>query len=153
MRRALFFALCLGCANSPPPEPATPSALNEPSPAPRVVSFGGRYALSSASGVAPECGGKLYLAAKHIEVNQESASVFADVVNRTYSARFEGETMIADGNFEVEGTCPGTKIYEKWTLTRDTTGALRGELESHWQLPPYCQRACEVKFPITATPD
>jgi hypothetical protein len=145
----------LGCANSPPPEPTTSvAAINEPAatPAPRAPTFGGTYALSSSSGVAKECGGQLMLAAKHIEVNQGTGAVYADVVNRTYKARFDGATMIADGTFDVAGTCPGTKVYEKWTLTRDETGTLRGELESHWQLPPYCQRACEVRFPITATP-
>jgi hypothetical protein len=142
----LLVVTLIGCATAPATK-SVPVASSAETP-----SFAGSYTLSTAEGFVKECGGQsLHLAAKHLRVSGEKA--FADVVDRTYSARFEGDTMTADGDFDVEGICPGTKVYEKWTLTREASGALRGELESHWSIPPDCQRACEVRFPITATPD
>lgn len=144
----LFVVALIGCAAAPAATPMPPSSSTEAA----SPSFAGSYALSTSKGIVKECGGQsLVLAARHLRVSGEKA--FADVVDRTYSARFEGNTMIADGDFDVGGICPGTKVYEKWTLARETSGALRGELESHWSLPPDCQRACEVRFPITATPE
>lgn len=152
MRIALVaLSLAAGCATSPPPNVAPPSEAESSTTAPRPATFGGSYVLSSSSGTDKACGGQLVLAAKHILVDQDAKTVYADVVNRTYDARFESSTLIAEGRFDVAGTCPGTKIYEKWTLSRDPAGRLVGELESHWSLPPYCQRACEVRFPIVAT--
>ena len=75
-----------------------------------------------------------------------------EIVDRTYTARIEGTTLVADGKFAASGVCPGTKVYEKWTLQPGAAGTLVGNLESHWSFPPDCQRACIVTFPITASP-
>ena len=154
MKRAYLFAtaLVVSCARRPAPEPIDPtaeSALETPASSDPLGSFAGHYALQPSS--APnECGDKVYLAAKHIDVTPPS--VHADVVDRTYSARIEGTALVADGKFAVSGICPGTTVYEKWTLEHGAAGTLVGNLESHWSFPPDCQRACIVTFPITATP-
>jgi hypothetical protein len=145
----------VGCPNErrrepevvPPSAEETPPVSNDGT----LASFAGSYTLGSASAPS-ECGGKLILAAKHIRVIPESTSLEADVVDRVYVARVVDGRLVAEGKFTVSGTCPSTLVYEKWTLGRDAGGGLIGELESHWSLPPECQRPCTVKFPIVASP-
>ena len=142
----MLLVLLSGCARAPlspvapPPEPIEASAP--------VVSASGTYRLEASS--APSaCGGKLVLAAKHLKVDTTAGVVFADVVDRTYSI-VKTEPMVAEGTFEVDGACPGTKVFERWTLSLEANGNLAGTLQSRWTLPPDCQRPCLVEFPITA---
>ncbi len=146
----MLVALLVGCAPAPLPPPApVPGPVGEPAAesAP-AVSASGTYRLE-ASSAPSECGGKLVLAARHIKVDAGAGLVSADVVDRTYSI-VKSDPMVAEGNFEVDGACPGTKVFERWTLAREANGNLAGTLESRWNLPPECQRPCLVKFPITA---
>lgn len=144
----LFVALLLGCARAPLAPMAPPSEPPSAEASTAAGSTSGTYRLE-ASSAPSECGGKLVLAAKHIKVDTSAGVVSADVVDRTY-AIVKTEPMVAEGNFEVDGACPGTKVFERWTLSPEPSGNLGGTLESRWTLPPDCQRPCLVKFPITA---
>jgi hypothetical protein len=72
------------------------------------------------------------------------------VVDRTYSARVEGQQLIAEGHFATRGTCPETVIYERWVLSMTTDGRLEGTLESLWPRAPNCANPCLVTFQIAA---
>ncbi len=149
LKLASISALLAACAREPAPQPIHPPAVVESESVDPLTAYGGTYALGASS--APSaCGGKIVLAAKHIEIRPPS--LYADVVDRTYDARYEEGSLVAEGRFEVAGICPGTQVFERWKLTRDPSGQLAGTLESHWSLPPDCQRACVATFPITATP-
>jgi hypothetical protein len=154
MTRAYLFAtvLVVSCARRPPPTPIDPtaeSALETQPAGDSLGSYAGRYALEPSS-AANECGDKLYLAAKNISISPPT--MHADVVDRTYNARLEQGVFVADGTFDFAGVCPGTRVFEKWTLQHGPAGTLVGNLESHWSLPPDCQRACVARFGITASP-
>lgn len=151
MRPALTMVMLLvACAHEPAaPPPIAPPAVAEAESKDPLTAYAGRYALGSSSAPS-ECGGKIYLAAKHLEIRPPT--VYADVVDRTYVARHEDGSLVAEGRFDVAGICPGTQVFERWNLTRDGSGQLAGTLESHWSLPPDCQRACVVRFPIAAVP-
>lgn len=124
----------------------------EATPTPRSPSQGGggveRYRIDG-SPSADGCGGQVYLAARHIVLDRARNTLFADVVRRTYGARFEAERVQASGRFTSPTTCSGA-LRESWDLRRTGPDELRGTLSSTWQLPPSCE-PCTITFRIRAT--
>jgi hypothetical protein len=159
MRIACVLSLALACVVGgclvPPPAvtapavaaPAAPVAAPAPDP---MASFGGAYALVGRP-MADGCGGQVYLAARSFVVDPAARTLFADVVNRTYSARIENGALVAEGYFEHESLCQDSRLFERWTLTRQADGSLAGTLESIWPLPPACS-PCGIQFAIVAIP-
>ena len=54
------------------------------------------------------CGGRIVLAARHLRFG--ARTLFADVVDRTYALERRGRRRIAEGRFEDDYACPGTRI-------------------------------------------
>lgn len=150
-----------GCVQAVTPTPTVTTTLEArvvvPTAAPVVVvsdpleAFGGVYSIAGAP-MADGCGGEIYLAAQTITIAPQARTLFADVVNRTYAARVEGQQMIAEGHFEARGTCPETAIYERWVLSMGAGRRLEGSLESLWPRAPTCSNPCLVTFQIAALP-
>jgi len=157
-RRAavLISLVASSCASAVTTAPApVTSTVVVPAPAPVVVAdpleaFGGVYAIAGAP-VADGCGGEIVLAARTITVNPAARTLFADVVNRTYTARVEDGRLIAEGHFQARGTCPETVIFERWILTLTPDGRLEGTLESLWPRAPDCANPCLITFVIAAS--
>lgn len=106
-----------------------------------------RYRIDGAP-AADGCGGRIYLAARHITLDRARGTVFADVVRRTYRARFAGDSVEARGTFDSPSACEGG-VRERWSLRRAGPDELRGTLESSWRLAPDCQE-CTVTFRVRA---
>jgi hypothetical protein len=106
----------------------------------------GRYRLDGAV-VEDGCGGRIVLAAQHLDVFPDR--VVADVVNRTYPRQDGAVQLVASGEFGSPGpgTCPGSNLAERWTLTASGEH-LDGTLESSWRLAPECKRTCTVRFHV-----
>lgn len=153
--------VAVGCAPALVPAPTVTTTQEArvvvPTAAPVAVvsdpleAFGGVYSIAGAP-MADGCGGEIYLAARTITVEPQARTLFADVVNRTYAARVEGQQMIAEGHFEARGTCPETVIYERWILSMSADGRLEGSLESLWPRAPSCANPCLITFQIMALP-
>lgn len=94
-----------------------------------------------------ECGGEIYLAARHITF--QPTTMFADVVNRTYGLRRDGDRLVASGRFHSDYACEATRIRERWDLRRVSPDVLEGSLASTWRLRPSCDE-CTVRFRIRA---
>jgi hypothetical protein len=119
--------------------PAEPGARALPRP--------GTYRLSG-SVLSDTCGGLVGLAAQHLTVAADGHSIHADVVERTYAARRQGDTLVATGGF-AEGACPGADLVERWELRATGPGTLRGTLASRWRLPGDCAASCTIVFAIS----
>lgn len=93
------------------------------------------------------CGGRLVLAARHLTFT--GRTMHADVVDRTYALTRRGDERVADGHFDSDAACPGTRVYERWDLRQVASGILEGTLSSTWRLTPRCEE-CVVVFQIRA---
>ena len=94
------------------------------------------------------CGGRIVLAARVITLDRARGTLFADVVNRTYRARFPGPRVLAEGRFEDDIAC-GRGVAERWELARSGPHELRGTLESTWAIAPSCA-PCTIRFALRA---
>ena len=112
--------------------------------------FEGTYALTGHA-ASNGCGRDMYLAARHLVVKPAARTLFADVVNRTYDARAQGDRLVAEGRF-LEPQCRSSEIVERWVLARGPNGALSGTLESSWQVAPDCATRCSTTYTVSATP-
>lgn len=147
-----FATGALGCGASEPyasaiqpePEPQPPALAAAPAPA-------GTFALSGRP-TGDGCDGEVVLAARNIRVDPERGSLHADVVDRTYSARWDGERLVAEGRFDVRSACPNSTVFERWELRPSENGGLQGELASTWLRAPGCMQACTIRFAVQAAP-
>lgn len=137
----LFFALSsCGGASSNAPRGETTARLED---------FAGTWTIEGSPG-ADGCMGRVYLAARHVTVDPGSRTLVADVVDRTYAARVEGDALVAEGEFEAAGSCPGKRLEERWTWRRTGPSTLEGRLQSGWVIPPLCAQRCLVTFEVVA---
>jgi hypothetical protein len=97
--------------------------------------------------VSDGCGGEIILAARHLTYYADT--MFADVVNRTYRLRRDGDRLIASGRFPNDYACDGTRIRETLNLRRVDANTLVGSLISTWRLRPSCEE-CTIRFRIRA---
>jgi hypothetical protein len=109
-------------------------------------SFGGRYQIESRV-VADGCGGLVYWAAKHADLDLNSNTLFADIVDRPYKATFAANVIIIEANYS--GNCANVINNEKWIL-RPNDGNLLGKAISQWAFPPNCI-PCQTSFELTLT--
>jgi hypothetical protein len=116
-----------------------------------LAAFAGSFAISGQP-MADGCAGQIYLAARTIVVDARGRTLFADVVDRTYAARAEAGSLVAEGYFEAQAACPETAIFERWVLSRRADGGLEGVLDSLWPLAGSCGQPCLVRFEIVALP-
>lgn len=123
---------------------AEPGRPPDPSPSAADIE---RYRIDGTP-AADGCGGRIVLAARHITLQRARGTLFADVVRRTYRARFTADRVEASGHFTSNAACTGG-LDERWSLRRTSPDELRGTLESTWQLEPDC-RACTITFQIHA---
>ncbi len=126
--------------------PAAAGPTDAP-PAPRPRPTVERYRIEGAP-EADGCGGRIVLAARHIQLDRARGRIFADVVNRTYTARVQGDRLLAEGSFRSADACPGG-VREAWSLRWSTPRVLTGTLQSTWQLAPRCE-PCTVTFRLRA---
>jgi hypothetical protein len=112
-----------------------------------LAEFVGPYRITGEAR-SDSCAGVIVLAANAIDV-AATGHLHANVVNRDYEARVEGERLVAEGRFPASTGCDGD-IFERWTF-EPSAGGLEGELESEWPLPPSCSSHCRVVFAIHAT--
>jgi hypothetical protein len=146
----LVVAACGGSGPSPsrpapPPSPATsPAEPPRETAPPASVPWAGTFALSGTirSSDCPD----VYLAAKHLVLDPDAMEARADVVDRVYWIRIEGQTVIAEGTFAGARECGEKGLYERWDLAPDEAG-FRGTLISRWTFPP-CEAACTVVFDV-----
>jgi hypothetical protein len=91
----------------------------------------------------------IFLAAKHLFVDPLGGTVFADVVNRTYALRLNGDELEATGSFlQAASYCPAASLRERWLLRGGSQ--LEGTLDSTWPAPYNCAVDCSVRFRIHA---
>jgi hypothetical protein len=129
-------------------DPPAPTQVDVPPPAADpLAAFVGRYHITGTAR-SDGCSGALYLAANMVDVGS-TGHLSANVVNREYDARVEGDRLIAEGSFPAQVGCEGD-LFERWTFRR-SAGGLEGELESEWPFPPNCATRCRVVFTIHAT--
>ncbi|MFO0695400.1 MAG: hypothetical protein U0230_17690 [Polyangiales bacterium] len=133
----LVLSSCGGAASSAGRTEATAS----------LEDFAGTWTIEG-SPAADGCQGQVYLAARHVTIDPVTRTLFADVVDRTYAAHVEGDALVAEGDFEARGSCPGKRLEERWTFRRTSASTLEGRLVSGWVLPPVCSQRCLVTFDL-----
>lgn len=136
---ALAAASFVSSAQAGPLRPAEPA----PAPSPGLE----RYRIEGEP-EADGCGGRISLAARVITLDRARGTLFADVVNRTYRARFPPSRVIAEGTFESRSACP-RGVEERWDLASSGPNELRGTLDSTWAMAPSCAQ-CTIRFALRA---
>lgn len=140
----LIFAVATpSSAEPPPPGEAPPSPDSGEGPPPEVEVY-----RITGSPTADGCGGRIVLVARHITLNRRRSTVFADVVNRTYSARFARNQLRAWGRFDSPSACDGG-VDERYDMRQVSPTVLRGTIRSTWRLRPGCEE-CSVTFQVRA---
>lgn len=118
-------------------------AVSEPAP---PANWDGRFRLSGAPSQ-DTCGGAVILAAEHVSI--DARTLAADVVDRLYGVtELSSERLVAEGRFGTD-VCPQSTLFERWTLQREGD-AWTGTLDSTWPDSSDCERACTVRFEISA---
>jgi hypothetical protein len=120
------------------------------SPAPESQRGWGAYYSVAAQYLEDECGSGVYWAAKHVRLDVENGTLWADVVDRWYTVRVVGGELVVESTFANPALCPGRSGHERWVLRRQGD-ALVGTAMSDWYLPPSCNH-CVVKFSVVMTP-
>jgi hypothetical protein len=163
MTRTLSVALALAflCACGGPSgvttdtQQAVSQVLTEqprPEPPRSIAPFAGSYALEGEPYV-DGCNGEIQLLAHGLEIDANARSLRADVVDRPYEARMEGEQLVAEGRLDVPSSqCQNATVFERWELHRAQIVGLEGYLYSTWLIWPSCMRVCTVQFALRAQP-
>jgi len=142
-------AVLLGaCGGADVVEDPAPFDDSPPPPVMTLEAFAGSYRIDGQA-ITDGCAEGVYLAARNIVVDPIARSLQADVVERTYAARVDGETLVAEGRFPSPDGCPDSTLYETWVLAREGD-ALTGTLSSTWLLRPDCMHPCTIEFAISA---
>lgn len=120
-----------------------PQALGLAAPDPALAPWHGRHAVT-ASPTTDTCGGSIAWGAPAITIHAGRRTLEAEGVNRTYRVHLESGVLIAHGEFDAQGMCPGSQLDERWELAAD-----HGTVFSTWRLADACDRPCTARFDIT----
>ena len=139
---------------------AIPSAIDDclswarsATPPTSAPSFAGHYRITGVI-ESDGCGGRVHLAAQHIDVSLDGKLLTADVVNRRYDAHLDGDRLVASLAAQPTSAAPSARepLAESWSFQHASDGGLAGLLSGKWQLQG-APAPCEIRHRITATPE